>query len=108
MPTASSNEPHGITETTGPKISSFAILILGATSAKIVGSWKKPFACAPDVSRLPPVRSCAPSALPIWTYSITFASCASLIDGPISIDGSRPSPTFSAFARATKRSTNSA
>ena len=108
MRMASSNEPHGITDTTGPKISSRAMRIPGATSVKIVGSWKKPFACAPDVSRFPPVRSRAPSALPIWMYSITLASCASLIDGPISLFGSSPSPTRSACARAAKRSTNSA
>ena len=39
-----------MTETTGPKISSCAMRIDGATSANTVGSWKKPLASAPPVS----------------------------------------------------------
>ena len=57
--------------------------IAGVTSAKIVGSWKKPRANGPSVRRRPPVAACAPSARPISTYSMTFWSCASLIEGPI-------------------------
>ena len=43
MATASSSVSNGITQSTGPKISSWAILALLSTSVKIVG-WKKAFA----------------------------------------------------------------
>jgi hypothetical protein len=45
---------------TGPKISSFAILILSVTPAKTVGSTKNPL--VPCL--LPPVSNLAPSDLP--------------------------------------------
>ena len=49
--------------------------------------------------RFRPCRSC--------TYFITVFSCCSLMHGPMSVEGSRPSPTLSAFTRATNFSTNS-
>ena len=45
-------------------------------------------------------------AVPISTYFITVSSCSSLTIGPISVAGSRPSPTRSARARATNCSRN--
>ena len=53
------------------------------------------------------MRSVAPSALAIPTYSSTVFRWLSLTQGPIWAFGSRPLPTRSAFARAAKRSTNS-
>ena len=86
-----------MTDTTGPKISSCAMRIVGATSAKIVGSWKKPFAyCAVGEPRARRTASVAPSCRPISTYCITVSSCPSLTSGPIWVAGSRPSPTRSA------------
>src|SRR6266851_9898362 len=61
--TASCSSAYGITASTGPKISSCAIVALGSTPAKIVGSTNQP---RPNPSgRLPPVVMRAPSALPL-------------------------------------------
>src|SRR6267143_5552137 len=97
----------GITDTTGPKISSCATRIFGKQSPNTVGSWNQPFECAPPSSRFPPVSSLAPSFFPISTYDITVFNCCSLMHGPMSVSTSSPLPTFSDRARATKRSTNS-
>jgi hypothetical protein len=58
---ASSMDETSMTAVTGPKISSCAIRMSGFTSTSTVGSWKKPFASAPDVGMRPPVAMVAPS-----------------------------------------------
>ena len=55
------------TTTTGPKISSCAILISFVTSAKIVGLTKNPFLRSPSSILVPPVTKRAPSFFPIST-----------------------------------------
>src|SRR4029077_2199948 len=103
---ASSRLPIGITETTGPKISSCAIRIFGEQSPNTVGSWNQPFESTPPSNRFPPVNNFAPSSFPISTYDITVFNCDSLMHGPISDDASSPLPTFRDFTLATNRSTN--
>ena len=65
MPCAipSSTERNGITESTGPKISSRAIVIEFVTPSKMVGSTKKPLPL-PTWARPPPATTWAPSRLP--------------------------------------------
>src|SRR6266849_2301302 len=104
---ACSRLPMGITETTGPKISSCATRMFGEQSPNTVGSWNQPFACAPPSSRFPPASSLAPSFFPISTYDITVFNCDSLMHGPISVEASSPLPTLSDFTRSTNRSTKS-
>ncbi len=43
IPMASSKSSHGMIETTGPKISSCAMRIVGSTSVKTVGSMNQPY-----------------------------------------------------------------
>src|SRR5260370_32068213 len=97
----------GITETTGPKISSCAMRIFGEQSPNTVGSWNQPLACALPSRRLPPAISLAPSFFPISTYDITVFNCDSLMHGPIYVEASSPLPTLSDFTRSTNRSTKS-
>ena len=104
---ASSRESTGITATTGPKTSSREMRIAGEQSPKIVGSWKKPWVHAPPSSRWPPQRSFARSPFAISTYFSTVRRWLSLMQGPMSMPGSRPLPTRSAFVRSTKRAANS-
>ena len=61
MRTASSQSSTGMTEVTGPKISSWAIRASGLTSAKIVGSKNEPFASAPSRAGWPPMTRSASS-----------------------------------------------
>src|SRR3990172_6920537 len=79
---ASSRLPQGMTETTGPNISSCAIRIAGATSAKIVGSWKWPRACGPVRGAGPPAARRAPPPRPPRPHSPTPESRAPLPAGP--------------------------
>ena len=62
MSMASSSVENGITDVTGPKISSCAIRSFGPTSAKTVGSIYQPFENSPFVRRLPPATSLALSS----------------------------------------------
>src|SRR5437667_70072 len=62
MRTASSSSSNGMTTRTGPKISSWAIVIELSTSTNIVGSTYQPF--GRSAGRPPPRASVAPSALP--------------------------------------------
>ena len=62
MRTASSSSSKGITASTGPKISSWAIVESGSTSTNTVGSTKKPL--SRWAGRPPPSATFAPSALP--------------------------------------------
>jgi len=59
---ASSKSLNFITDSTGPNISSYAILILGSTSMNRVGSTKNPS----RLIRFPPVARTAPSSYPIF------------------------------------------
>ena len=51
-------------ESTGPKISSLAIVMVRVTSEKTVGCTKKPFS-SPSGASAPPVTSLAPSSMPL-------------------------------------------
>ena len=87
--------------TTGPKISSCAMRILGVQSAKTVGSWNQPLAtCAAvePVAAGQQLRAFVFADLHILHH---FMSCSSLMQGPMSVAGSRPSPTRRALTRST-------
>ena len=49
---------------TGPKISSWAMVMSGVTSEKTVGCTKKPLS-SPSGASAPPVTSLAPSSIPL-------------------------------------------
>ena len=57
--TASSQSSTGMTDVTGPKISSWAMRAFGRTSAKIVGWKKEPLASLPSRAGSPPITSSA-------------------------------------------------
>ena len=61
---ASSSSVNGITDSTGPKISSRAMVMSLDTSANRVGVTKFPAASSPS-PRVPPQTSRAPSAWPL-------------------------------------------
>ena len=52
-------------DSTGPKISSWAMVMSGLTSEKTVGRTKKPLS-KPSGAPAPPVTSVAPSSMPFW------------------------------------------
>ena len=62
MRTASSSVSYGITASTGPKISSCAMVIELSTSANTVGSTNQPL--SRPSGRPPPVTMRAPSSTP--------------------------------------------
>ena len=62
--TASSSLLYFMTQRTGPKISSWAIVISLVTSVNTVGFTNAPFARSPSVACSPPQARVAPSALP--------------------------------------------
>ena len=62
---ASSSESNGITDTTGPKISSRAIRISFVTPSKTVGMRKAPSASSGSEGGSPPTTTVAPSPIPI-------------------------------------------
>ena len=62
MRTASSSSSNGIITSTGPKISSWAMVIELSTSAKSVGSTNQPLGRCSGMP--PPHTSRAPSSLP--------------------------------------------
>jgi hypothetical protein len=64
MRIASSAVSKAIADSTGPKISSRAMLIEGCTPAQTVGATKRPRSV---MSRLPPSRSVAPCRRPSST-----------------------------------------
>ena len=105
---ASSKSSNGITDTTGPKISSCAIRIFGLQSTKMVGSWNHPLAHAVGLQAVPAarqLRAFAHADLDVLHHRLQLR----LVDARphVGTVGSSPSPTFSDFARATNRSTNS-
>ena len=51
-------------ERTGPKISSWAMVMSGVTSENTVGCTKKPFS-SPSGASAPPATSLAPSSIPL-------------------------------------------
>ena len=95
---ACSRSSARINESTGPNISSWAILISAVTSVNMVGRKKYP---GRGLVRLPPKTSLAPSFAPICTYLSTFARCPPFMSGPISTLSSRPLPAFSPLALRT-------
>src|ERR1039457_6644344 len=103
---AFSSPSHGMIETTGPKISSCAMRILGSTSANTVGATNQPWLYASPSRRCPPHNIFAPSSLPILMYFRSVSIWLELTAGPMSTLSSSPLPTFSFFARATNSSTN--
>ena len=66
---------------TGPKISSRAMVMAGSTSTKTVGRTKKP-RVRPAGRPGPPAASCAPSAMPRSIRRCTFSNCAAVRDRP--------------------------
>ena len=64
MRTASSSSSNGMTTSTGPKISCWAMVMELSTSVKSVGSTHQPLANSSPEGRPPPTASVAPSALP--------------------------------------------
>src|SRR5205807_1000330 len=94
MAIASSTVLYLITESTGPKISSWAIFIEFPTPEKIVGSTKNPLLSSGASGTLPPVTTAAPSLSPLATYPMTRSRCCSEISGPISVFGSFGSPSL--------------
>ena len=62
MRTASASSSKGMTDTTGPKISSWAMVIELSTSANSVGSTNQPVGWS--AGRPPPTVTVAPSAMP--------------------------------------------
>ena len=62
---ASASESNGMIETTGPKISSFAIRMSFETPSKTVGMRYAPVASAGSSGADPPTTRFAPSARPI-------------------------------------------
>src|ERR1035441_769682 len=103
---AFSSPSHGMIETTGPKISSCAMRILGSTSANTVGATNQPWLYASPSRRCPPHNIFAPSSLPILMYFRSVSIWLELMAGPMSTLSSRPLPTFSFLACATSSSTN--
>ena len=62
---ASSSSSAPSTESTGPKISSWAMRISDETSSKIVGATKKPPSYPSPASLPPPTTTVAPSSRPL-------------------------------------------
>ena len=93
-------------DSTGPKISSCAIVDLLSTSAKTVGSTNQPWSS--PAGRPPPATRRAPSLRPLAMYPSTRSRCRSATSGPISVAGSSASPTGSDEAKAANVSTTSA
>ena len=94
--TASSSSSNGITTRTGPKISSWAIVIELSTSTKSVGLTKKPLS-SPSGCSAPPTSSVAPSSIPFWMYPRIRLRCLSEMTGPQSVPGSCGSPARDAL-----------
>ena len=65
MAIASSSVSYGRIDKTGPKISSWAIVMSRRTSENTVGRTKYPFS-SPSGASVPPVSSLAPSSMPFW------------------------------------------
>jgi hypothetical protein len=76
---------------TGPNVSSREIIIDGVTSAKTVGSKKRP----PRACRLPPIITRAPFFSASSMCSSTLATALSSISGPCVAPASRPLAGFS-------------
>ena len=89
--TASSSSLNGITDSTGPKISSRAMLMSLDTSVNSVGVTKLPSASSPEL-RVPPQTSRAPSACPCSISPSTRSSCRVLISGEEVTAGSNGLP----------------
>ena len=88
---ASSSSANGITDSTGPKISSRAMLMSFDTSVNSVGATKLPAASSPSL-RVPPQTSRAPSALPVSISARTRSSWRVLISGEEVTAGSNGLP----------------
>mmetsp|Transcript_40727 Transcript_40727/g.122675 ORF Transcript_40727/g.122675 Transcript_40727/m.122675 type:complete len:248 (-) Transcript_40727:770-1513(-) len=82
---------------TGPKISSCAIVMRGSTSAKTVGRTKYPPAGTPSGRSNPPATSRAPSSIPDRMYPLTLSHWAADARGPMS-----PLPPSGSSARTTR------
>ncbi len=89
--TASSSSLKGITDRTGPKISSRAMLMSLDTSVNRVGATKLPAARSPS-PRVPPQTSRAPAAWPSAISPITRSTCRALISGDDVTAGSNGLP----------------
>src|SRR5947209_5162511 len=90
-PTASSYVSTRATPSTGPKISSSYDFIPGFTLSMSDGLRKNPSSGA---SSRPSTSTVAPSPGAFSTYDATRSRCSFVTSGPISDDGSIPSPTF--------------
>jgi hypothetical protein len=102
--TASSTSSYGITERTGPKISSCAIRMPLSTSAKTVGRTYQP-EDSPSGMPLPPSATRAPSSWPSAMYFSTRSCWRCATRGPISVTGSDGSPTGIEATVSTRAST---
>ena len=105
MASASSGDDTGMIPSTGPKISSRAMVISFVTPSKTVGAMNWP---GPATS--PPTISWAPSKQPLLIYPITCALCSGVIIDPMVVSGSSGSPSLKAATRfkilSMKSSTN--
>ena len=105
MATASPSSRAGMTLSTGPKISSRAMVEEFSTLEKTVGSTNQPFSrCA---GRPPPVASVAPSATPLSMYPSTRSRCRLTASGPICDSGSNWFPTLTCENASTSASVSS-
>ena len=103
--TVSSQVSTGMTDVTGPKISSMAMRASGFTSVKMVG-WKKlPLSSPPSRAASPPITRSA-SLRPMAAYAAMRSTALSLMTGPTSVFSSRPSPSTSPATRLRRASTN--
>ena len=93
------------TASTGPKISSRAIVIDSVTPVTSVGASQKPCRKDSPCGAQPPVSTCAPSLTACSTIAISRARCAADCTGPICVPASRPLPTTMRAMRAASRST---
>mmetsp|Transcript_76273 Transcript_76273/g.215880 ORF Transcript_76273/g.215880 Transcript_76273/m.215880 type:complete len:257 (-) Transcript_76273:519-1289(-) len=83
---------YGMIDRTGPKISSWAMVILLCTSAKTVGLTKYP-SSRPAGLPGPPVTRRAPSSMPFLRYPCTRSHCICETNGPMAALASPGRPT---------------
>src|SRR5919106_1676253 len=104
---SSSSSFHGITERTGPKISSWATFMSLRTPLITVGCRKNPPSSPGTAASSPPTTTSAPCSRAAPTYPLTRARWFDEISGPIWVSGSRPDPRRSAPACSLSPATSS-
>ena len=96
---ASASVSYGMIDSTGPKISSRAMVMSRVTPENTVGCTKKPRSSPSGVVG-PPATSVAPSSMPIWMKSCTRSRWAADTSGPRRLVCSNGSPVVKAAAVA--------